>query len=118
MTTFTTAPGKNDVYDLEVNAISEMELVPAAAGQKGRLIETIYVSASSSAVLTIRIKSGSTVKMILLNAATLSEPVYQITEYPRPLKQGESITVQADTADVFWVSAIIVEELTINGGGK
>lgn len=115
MTTFTTAPGKNLVYDLEVDSTDEMDLVEAATGKTGRLIETIYVSASSSAVLTIRIKDGSTVKMILLNAATLSEPVYQITEYPRPLKQGESITVEADTADVFWVSAVLVEQLTIDG---
>jgi len=115
MTSFIAVPGKYAVHDLDVDATTEMTLVPAATSKNARVLETIYISCSAAAALTIKVKSGSTIKMLLLDAVAISDLIYQINGYPRPLDRNDTITVQADTADVFWISAIVAEQLTIEG---
>lgn len=118
MTAFATVPGKTVVHDLAVDDTGEMDLVPEAKTKRARVLETIYISCTAPAALTIRVKRNATVKMVLLDAVTIGDLVYQITDYPRPLENDDRIVVESDTADAFWISAIVIEQLTIDGNNK
>lgn len=123
MTSFVETRGRKVAHNKELTGTTEHVLVPANTAKNARTLESlIFVSDGTSDTVTVRIKNGVTVKMLLLDGATLDpannlDPipsVFPFPAHPYPLADGDTITAQCGTGGHLWASAIVVEETAID----
>jgi hypothetical protein len=109
MTLFTNTPGQRFVYDEELTTTGEVTVMEVTKDGVIANIESIYISSdTTSTVLTLLIKNGSTTLFKLVDGITFTSSQL-ITNYHRPLRKGHKITAQAGTADHLSVSVVTVE---------